>query len=51
LKQEKPKGKRKVRKRKLLRKTKKQKKEKEKNTPRAGEFFKNSGCYAFLGAF
>jgi hypothetical protein len=51
LKQEKPKGKRKVQKRKLLRKTKKQKKEKEKNTPRPGGFFKNSGCYAFLGGF
>jgi hypothetical protein len=45
LKQEKPKGKRKVR------KTKKQKKEKEKNTPRPGGFFKNSGCYAFFDAF
>jgi hypothetical protein len=32
------------------RKTKKQKK-KRKNTPRAGGFFKNSGCYAFLGGF
>jgi hypothetical protein len=33
------------------RENKKTKKRKRKNTPRARGFFKNSGCYAFLGGF